>query len=62
MKISPKLMGLMYLVIGFLFTYLAIRNGEIGLWKFSTISLMIVATFDFGIALRILFFHQPVKK
>lgn len=62
MRISPRFMGFMYLIIGGLFTTLAIQAADNGIWNFSTIIFMIMATLDFGIALKIFFMRNRVNK
>jgi hypothetical protein len=62
MRTSPLNMGFFYFLMGSLFTYLAIENAHGDIWKFSTIILMIVATLDFGVALRMFALHFKIKK
>lgn len=61
MRISPLFMGFMYLLIGIMFTYLAIQNADNGLWNISTILLMVVATLDFVVAIRSFYLHLILK-
>ncbi|WP_078543031.1 YdiK family protein [Litchfieldia alkalitelluris] len=61
-RISPLFMGFIYLLMGFLFTYLAVGSATETVWNFSTILLMLVATFDFGVAIRMFLLHQKIKK
>jgi hypothetical protein len=60
MRTSPISMGIFYLSMGILFTYLAVNSSGEGLWSFPTILLMLIATFDLGVALRM--FNLSLKK
>ncbi|PLR65583.1 MULTISPECIES: YdiK family protein [Bacillaceae] len=60
MRTSPISMGIFYLSMGILFTYLAVNSSGEGLWSFPTILLMLIATFDLGVALRM--FNLSFKK
>jgi len=55
-------MGFFYFVMGSLFTYLAIESAHGDIWKFSTVILMIVATLDFAVSLRMFALHFKIKK
>jgi hypothetical protein len=61
-RTSPLLMGIIYLLMGLLFTYLAIGSVEETVWNLSTVILMLVATFDFGVAIRMFLLHRKIKK
>lgn len=61
-KTSPFLMGLMYITMGTLFTYLAIQSAQETIWNFATILFMIIATFDFGVAIRMFALNNKIKK
>jgi hypothetical protein len=54
--------ALFYIMLGFLFTYLAINSGDDTLWSIRTILPALIATFDFGIGLRLLRIHFHIKK
>ncbi|MDZ5474439.1 YdiK family protein [Bacillus sp. 31A1R] len=62
MRQSPLFSGIIYIVLGVLFTVFAIqdvtRNGE---WGFFTYLLVILATFDFGSGIRMIMFHFKIK-
>lgn len=62
MRVSPLSSGILYIILGILFTYFAIdsvqREGE---WGFFTYLLILLATFDFGNGLRMIFFHFKMK-
>ncbi len=60
-RISPLVMGVIYFLMGILFTYLAIGSAKETVWNFSTIILMLVATFDFGVAIRMFLLHKKIK-
>ncbi|MDQ0228331.1 YdiK family protein [Metabacillus niabensis] len=64
MRTNPISMGIFYLVMGLLFIYLAIStaNASKGIFSFPTILLMLMATFDIGVAIRIFLFTRKVKK
>ncbi|HZH61649.1 MAG TPA: YdiK family protein [Metabacillus sp.] len=62
MRTSPLNMGFFYFVMGSLFTYLAIESAHGYIWKFSTVILMIVATLDFAVSLRMFALHFKIKK
>ncbi len=62
MRTSPYTMALIYVAMGALFTYLAIQSAEETIWNFSTILLMIIATFDFSTAIRFILFKKVMDK
>ena len=62
MRITPLKMAYFYLIMGFLFLYIAIVSVGDTVWQFHTILLMLVATFDFGVAIRAFMLHDKVKK
>ena len=59
---SPFTMGVIYLIMGVLFAYLAIGSAQETVWNFSTILLVLVATFDFGVAIRMFLLGKKIKK
>jgi len=61
-RTSPFIMGLIYFVMGVLFTVLAIGSVEETIWNFSTVLLMLVATFDFGVSIRLFLLNNKIKK
>jgi Domain of unknown function (DUF4305) len=61
-KVSPFMMGLMYFLLGSIFTYLATQLATPTLWNFSTIFLVMMATLDFGLAIRLFTFQYKMKK
>ncbi|WP_338450803.1 YdiK family protein [Niallia oryzisoli] len=63
MRQSPFFSGIIYIFLGSLFTFFAIRNiNEDGGWGFFTILLVILATFDFGSGIRMILLHFQLKK
>ncbi|MFT4416889.1 YdiK family protein [Fredinandcohnia humi] len=61
-RTSPFVMGIIYTLMGILFTYIAIGSATETVWNFSTILLALVATFDFGVAIRMFSLHSKIKK
>lgn len=53
--------ALFYIVLGCLFTYLAIFSGDDSLWGIRTILPALFATFDFGVGIRLLRVHFHLK-
>ncbi|KKI91361.1 hypothetical protein WQ54_15160 [Bacillus sp. SA1-12] len=62
MRTNPISMGIFYLTMGLIFTYLAINSAENGIFSFPTILLMLIATFDIGVAIRMFIFTSKMKK
>ncbi|TYR78429.1 DUF4305 domain-containing protein [Priestia megaterium] len=62
MKNIPLTRGFIYIIMGILFTYLAIQSVEDTVWNFSTILFSLVAAFDFRFAFRIFALHYKIKK
>ncbi|MCH1627452.1 YdiK family protein [Fredinandcohnia quinoae] len=61
-RTSPFFMGIIYSMMGILFTYIAINSAKETIWNFSTILIILVATFDFGVAIRMFALHGKIKK
>ncbi|MBB6454865.1 lysylphosphatidylglycerol synthetase-like protein (DUF2156 family) [Salirhabdus euzebyi] len=61
MRASPLFMALLYFIMGFVFTYIAIQSVEETVWNFTTIILAVVATFDFAVAIRLIGVHMKIK-
>lgn len=57
MRRSPLFSGLIYMMLGCLFTYFAIQDVQSGGWGFFSILLVVLATFDFGSGLRMILFY-----
>ncbi|WP_028401933.1 YdiK family protein [Ectobacillus panaciterrae] len=62
MRSSPLFMATLYFVLGSIFTYLAITSVEHTIWNFYTLLLMLMATFDFGLALRLILVNFRLKR
>ncbi|WP_226671315.1 DUF4305 domain-containing protein [Metabacillus litoralis] len=62
MRANPISMGIFYLIMGILFTYLAINSAAEGLFTFPTMILMLIATFDIGVAIRMFTLSKKLKK
>ncbi|WP_096155855.1 MULTISPECIES: YdiK family protein [Bacillus] len=62
MRITPIKIAYLYLVMGFLFLYIAIMSVGDTIWQFQTILLMLFATFNFGVTIRAFILHDKVKK
>ncbi|MBM7606648.1 hypothetical protein JOC75_004701 [Metabacillus crassostreae] len=62
MRANPISMGIFYLIMGILFTYLAINSAAEGLFTFPTILLMLIATFDIGVAIRMFSLSKKLKR
>lgn len=63
MRRTPLFSGIIYIILGLLFTYLATQNiqREDG-WGLFTVFLIIIATFDLGSGLRMVAFHFKWQK
>jgi hypothetical protein len=62
MKTSPFFMGFIYFAMGTLFTYLAIESAGEDIFTFPTILLMVIATFDYAVSLRLFTLKMRYKK
>ncbi|WNF23221.1 YdiK family protein [Mesobacillus jeotgali] len=61
MKQSPLFSGIVYILLGSLFTYFAIQNVNESGWGFFSYLLVALATFDFGSGIRMILFHFKLK-
>ncbi|WP_223703379.1 YdiK family protein [Sutcliffiella deserti] len=61
MRFSPLNMFFFYGTMGLLFLYLAIASMEESIWEWQTLLLMLIATFDFGVAIRAYLLHKKLK-
>lgn len=61
MRTSPLHTALFYFLMGTLFTYLAIESSHESIWNFSTVALMVMATLDFGVSLRLIALYVKIK-
>ncbi|WP_407271878.1 YdiK family protein [Radiobacillus sp. PE A8.2] len=62
MRISPLLTASLYFGLGTLFTYIAVVSAQDTLWNIFTIALIIFATLDFGVAIRLIGVHIKIQK
>ncbi|HLO12055.1 MAG TPA: YdiK family protein [Pseudoneobacillus sp.] len=62
MRHTPLVSGILYLFLGFLFTYFAIEHVQADGWGFFPYLLVILATFDLGSGLKMIAFHFKIKK
>jgi hypothetical protein len=61
MKQSPLFSGIVYILLGSLFTYFAVQNVNDSGWGFFSYLLVALATFDFGSGIRMILFHFKLK-
>ncbi|MBU8773160.1 YdiK family protein [Cytobacillus pseudoceanisediminis] len=62
MRSTPLFSGFIYILLGCLFTFIAIQNIQREeTWGFFTYFLIIIATFDFGTGLRMVGLHFKMK-
>ncbi|MBU7595978.1 MULTISPECIES: YdiK family protein [Bacillaceae] len=62
MRTNPISMAVFYLIMGLLFIYLAINSAKEGIFTFPTILLMLIATFDIGVSIRMFRLSRKIKK
>ncbi|WP_040205614.1 YdiK family protein [Neobacillus jeddahensis] len=62
MRRSPLFSGLIYFLLGALFTYFAIDHVQSDGWGFFSYLLILLATFDFGSGIKMMIFHVKFKK
>ncbi|MEH7356707.1 YdiK family protein [Neobacillus drentensis] len=61
MRRSPLLSGLIYFLLGGVFTFFAIDDVQKNGWGFFSYLLVLLATFDFGSGLKMIAFHFKYK-
>ncbi|MFK2827193.1 YdiK family protein [Bacillus sp. B190/17] len=61
MRQSPLMTGILYLILGSFFTYLAIEDVNTGGFGFFTYLLILLATMDIGSGLRLVMMHFRLK-
>jgi len=61
MRRSPLLSGIIYFLLGSLFTYFAINDVSTNGWGLFSFLLVLLATFDFGSGLKLIFFFIKYK-
>ncbi|WP_174735133.1 YdiK family protein [Mesobacillus harenae] len=59
---SPLRSGIVYIVLGLLFTFFAISNVNESGWGFFTYLLVMLATFDLGSGIRRVLLHFKLKQ
>lgn len=62
MRRSPLFSGILYILLGVLFTYFAIQNVNDHGWGFFSYLMVLLATLDFGSGLRMVALHFKIKK
>lgn len=62
MRTNPISMAVFYLIMGLLFIYLAVNSATEGIFTFPTILLMLIATFDIGVSIRMFRLSRKIKK
>lgn len=58
----PLFSGIVYCLLGVLFTYFAIQQVNSNGWGFFTYMLIFLATIDFASGIRLLLLHFKIKK
>ncbi|MDN3019440.1 YdiK family protein [Paenibacillus sp. BSR1-1] len=61
MRRSPLISGLIYFLLGSLFTYFAVDDVQSNGWGFFSYLLVVLATFDFGSGIKMITFHFKYK-
>lgn len=59
---SPLSTGIIYLILGVIFTFFAVQQVNLNGWNFLTYTMILLATIDFGAAFRFLSLHFKKKK
>lgn len=62
MRTSPIVMANVYFIMGVLFLYVAAQSAGETVWNFTTMVLAIIATLDFGVALKLMRNHLRNRK
>lgn len=62
MRRSPLFSGIIYLMLGVLFTYFAVQNVQESGWGIFSILLVILATFDFGSGVKMILVSFLINK
>lgn len=62
MRYSPLGSGILYILLGSLFTFFAIQNVQEDGWGLFSYLLVILATFDLGSGLKMIAMHYKFKK
>lgn len=59
---SPLISGFIYIVLGVIFTYLAINNVSQKGWNLFSFLIVFLATIDFGSGIRLIMLHVRLKR
>lgn len=62
MRRSPLFSGILYILLGVLFTYFAVINVNDNGWGFFAYLMVLLATLDFGSGIRMVAMHFKIKK
>lgn len=57
MRTSPKAWSNIYFIMGILFVYIATQSAGVTVWNSTTMLFALVATLDFGVALKLMRTH-----
>ncbi|WP_374721779.1 YdiK family protein [Peribacillus tepidiphilus] len=58
---SPLTTGIIYFILGILFTVFAVQNVSEDGWNFFSFLLIFLATIDFGSGIRMILLHFKIK-
>jgi hypothetical protein len=61
MRQTPIVSGFLYILLGLLFTYFAVKNVQEDGWGFFSYLLIILATFDLGAGIKMVGIHFKIK-
>ncbi|MGM0847363.1 MAG: YdiK family protein [Bacillota bacterium] len=61
MRRSPLFSGILYILLGVLFTYFAIINVNDNGWGFFSYLMVLLATLDFGSGIKMVAMHFKIK-
>ena len=59
---SPLVSGILYMILGTLFTYLAISYVSEDGWTWFSYLIVFLATMDFGSGIRLIMLHNRIKR
>ncbi|RBW67565.1 DUF4305 domain-containing protein [Bacillus taeanensis] len=62
MKLSPLVLGFLFMGLGIFFTSLAVRNADETIWNTTSMIFMLLATMEFVYAIRFFIFRFKVKQ
>lgn len=61
MRPTPMISGFIYLILGSLFTYIAIQQIQLSGWGFFVYFLILLATIDVASGLRLILLHFVIR-